>query len=134
MPKSPRGGAHRVEVKNSTMETSRKNRTVSWKRTTTIPNVVKMERYAQAVRKTFIIRSRASLVRLLRFQASAPDLVPRASIATEKPSKNRIYRQDGGRHGGRPPYVTSRALPIQTVTATAGAPSPGRLPSAPLPR
>src|SRR5215213_8538366 len=82
-PKSPCGGAHRVEVRNSTGDTSRKNREVSSKSTITIPNVVKIDRYAQAVRKTFMTRSLASRVRLLRFQASAPDLVPSALTTKE---------------------------------------------------
>src|SRR5918999_3722982 len=82
-PKSPCGGAHCVEVRNTTGETSRKNREVSSKSTMTIPNVVKIDRYAQAVRKNFMTRSLASLVRLLRFQASASDLVPSALIANE---------------------------------------------------
>src|SRR5215210_2307619 len=87
-PKSPCGGAHRVEVRNSSGETSRKNREVSSKSTMTIPNVVKTDRYAQAVRKTFMTRSLASLVRLLRFQESVPDLVPSALIANENPPKS----------------------------------------------
>src|SRR5215210_9553959 len=95
-PKSPCGGAHRVEVRNSTGETSRKNREVSSKSTTTSPNVVKIDRYAQAVSKTFMTRSLASLVRLLRFQASAPDLVPSALIANENPPKPR-GQKDGDR-------------------------------------
>src|ERR671910_1861949 len=117
-PKLPCCGAQRVEVRNSTGETSKKNRTVSSKRTTTIPTVVKIDRYAQAVSKTFITRSRASLVRLLRFQASASDLVPPASIAIENPPKPRDQK-DGARLLCRPPYVTSRPVPAQTVTATA---------------
>src|SRR5215211_4063749 len=84
-PKSPCGGAHCVEVRNSTGETSRKNREVSSKSTITIPKVVKIERYAQAVSRNFMTRSLASLVRLLRSQASAPDLVPSALIANENP-------------------------------------------------
>src|SRR5215211_7796127 len=90
-PKSPCGGAHFVEVRNSPGETSRKNREASSKSTMTIPNVVKIDRYAQAVSKTFMTRSLASLVRLLRFQASAPDLVPSALIANENPPKTSDY-------------------------------------------
>src|SRR5215212_11815130 len=116
-PKSPCGGAHRVEVRNSTGDTSRKNREVSSKSTITIPNVVKIDRYAQAVRKTFMMRSLASLVRLLRFQASAPDLVPSVLIAKENPPKSSDYEY-GGRLPSRPPYVTSRPVPAQTVTET----------------
>src|SRR5215213_8370986 len=111
-PKSPCGGAHRVEVRNSTGETSRKNREVSSNRTTTIPNVVKIDRYAQAVRKTFMTRSLVSLARLLRFHSSAPDLVPSALIANENPPKPRgqkigdrlrcpgpqMLQADGSRH------------------------------------
>src|SRR3712207_3582256 len=89
MPKSPPGGFHRVEVRNSTTETSTKKRKVSSKRTRMIPNVVKMDRYAQAASKTFISRSRVSLARLLRFQASGPDLVLPASSATENPPRSR---------------------------------------------
>jgi hypothetical protein len=59
----------------------------------TIPNVVKIDRYAQAVRKTFMTRSLASLVRLLRFQASAPDLVPSALIANEIPPNLRGQKE-----------------------------------------
>src|SRR5215216_3581001 len=103
-PKSPCGGAHCVEVRNSTGETSRKNREVSSKSTMTIPNVVKIDRYAQAVRKTFMTRSLVSLVRLLRFQASAPDLVPSALIANENPPKSRDYAYRR-RPGSRPPYL-----------------------------
>src|ERR687895_1097356 len=117
-PKAPCGGAHCVEVRNSTGETSRKNREVSSKSTMTIPNVVKIERYAQAVRKTFTTRSLASLVRLLRFQASASDLVPSALIANENPPKCSDYEYRS-RLGSRPPYVTSKPFPAQTVTATA---------------
>src|SRR5215203_556002 len=91
-PKLPCCGAHRVEVKNSTGETSRKNLKVSSKSTTTIPNVVKMDRYAQAVSRIFMTRSLTSLVRLLRFQASVPDRVPPASIATENPPKPRDHK------------------------------------------
>src|SRR5215213_334123 len=99
-PKSPCGGAHRVEVRNSTGETSRKNREVSSKSTMTIPNVVKIERYAQEVRKTLMMRSLASLARLLRFQASAPDLVPSALAATWNPPKPREWK-----YGGRLPSL-----------------------------
>src|SRR5918994_1282192 len=88
-PKLPCCGDQRVEVRNSTGETSKKNLAVSSKRTTTIPTVVKIERYAQAVRKSFITLSLTSLVRLLCFQSSAPDLLPPASIATEHPPKPR---------------------------------------------
>src|SRR5918992_1480509 len=95
-PKLPCWGAQRVEVRNSPGETSKKNRTVSSKRTTTIPTVVKIDRYAQAVSKTFITRSRASLVRLLRFQASVSDLVPPASTATENPPKPRDQKDGAG--------------------------------------
>ena len=52
-----------------------------------MPTVVNMDSYAQAVRKTLTIRSLSSLVRLLRLQASEPDRVPSAPIATEKPSE-----------------------------------------------
>src|SRR5215208_7073153 len=131
-PKSPCGGAHFVEVKNSTGETSRKKREVSSKSTITIPNVVKIDRYAQAVRKTFMMRSLASLVRLLRFQASAPDLVPSVLIAKENPPKSSDYEYRS-RLGSRPPYVTSRPVPAQTVTETARVPSSGRRPSARYP-
>jgi hypothetical protein len=55
----------------------------------TIPKVVKIYRYAHAVRKTFMTRSLASLARLLRFHASAPDLVPSALAATWNPPKPR---------------------------------------------
>ena len=67
------------------METSKKNRMLSSKSTTTIPTVVKMDRYAHAVRKNFMMRSLASLERLLRFQRSDPDLVPPASTVTRYP-------------------------------------------------
>src|SRR5215210_3308359 len=106
-PKSPCGGAHRVEVRNSTGETSRKNREASSKSTITIPTVVKIDRYAQAVSKTFMTRSLASLVRLLRFQASAPGLVPSALIAKENPPKARNYEYRS-RLGSGPSYVTSK--------------------------
>src|SRR5215211_515705 len=117
-PKSPCGGAHFVEVRNSTGETSRKNRDVSSKSTITIPNVVKIERYAQAVRKTFMMRSLASLVRLLRFQASAPDLVTSVLIAKENPPKSSDdeYRS---RLPSLHPLCYKQTLPAQTVTATA---------------
>src|SRR5215210_127364 len=106
-PKSPCGGAHRVEGRNSTGETSRKNREASSKSTMTIPTVVKIDRYAQAVSKTFMTRSLASLVRLLRFQASAPGLVPSALIAKENPPKARNYEYRS-RLGSGPSYVTSK--------------------------
>src|SRR5215216_5726256 len=92
-PKSPCGGAHFVEVRNSTGETSKKNREVSSKSTITIPNVVKIDRYAQAVRKTFMMRSLASLVRLLRFQASAPDPAPSALLIKENPPNLRGQKE-----------------------------------------
>src|SRR5215208_6208246 len=117
-PKSPCGGAHFVEVKNSTGETSRKKREVSSKSTITIPNVVKIERYAQAVRKTFMMRSLASLVRLLRFQASAPDLAPSALMTKENPPNLR-GQKEGNRLRSRFPSATSRPVPAQTVTETA---------------
>src|SRR5215211_8986961 len=94
-PKAPCGGAHSVEVKNSTGETSRKNRELSSKSTITIPNVVKIDRYAHAVRRTFMTRSLASLARLLRFHASAPDLVPSALAATWNPPKPREWKYEG---------------------------------------
>src|SRR3712207_5213944 len=109
MPKSPPGGSHRVEVKNSTMETSRKNRRVSSKRTMTIPNVVKIDRYAQAASRNFITRSRTSLAPLLRFQTFAPDLVPPSSV-TENPPKPHD-QISGGRPPRRPPYVAIRSVP-----------------------
>src|ERR671913_803919 len=118
MPNESCCGAHRVEVRNSTGETSRKNRRVSSKSTRTIPKVVNMERYAQAASTTFINRSRASLARLLRFQTSVPDFLPPASTPTEYPPKRRDQK-DGGRLPRRPPYATSRPVPAQTVTATA---------------
>src|SRR5918998_2435005 len=107
MPKSPPGGSHRVEVRNSTMETSRKKRRVSSKRTTTIPKVVKMERYAQAVSRIFITRSLASLERLFRFQGSVVGRVPPASTDTDYPPKPSDHRH-GSRHDVRLPYATSR--------------------------
>src|SRR5215216_7734901 len=113
-PKAPCGGAHSVEVKNSTGETSRKNREVSSKSTITIPNVVKIERYAQAVRKTLTIRSLSSLVWLLRLQASEPDRVPSAPIATEKPSEA-SWPEERGTASGPPmlqadPFRHKRSL------------------------
>src|SRR5918995_4122529 len=124
-PKLPCCGAQRVEVRNSTGETSKKNRTVSSKRTTTIPTVVKIDRYAQAVSRSFITRSRVSLVRLLRFQTFGPDLVLPASTATENPPKPRDQKS-GRRPPCRPPYATSRRVPAHAVTATAGEPTRGR--------
>src|SRR5215212_3197128 len=104
MPKASFCGAHRVEVTNSTGETSKKNREVSSKSTTTIPTVVKIDRYAQAVSKTFMTRSLASLARLLRFQASAPDLVSSAIVANEN-LRNPVVRKMGtGSQDGPPCY------------------------------
>src|ERR687894_997661 len=116
-PKLPCCGAQRVEVRNSTMETSRKNLTVSSKRTTTIPTVVKIDRYAQAVSRNLITRSRASLVRLLRFQTSGPDLVLPASTATENPPKPRDQKS-GGRPPCRLPYTTNGHVPAHTSLHT----------------
>src|ERR687894_653971 len=113
-PNSPFGGAHFVEVRNSTSETWRKNLTVSSKRTMTIPTVVKIVRYAQILSSIFMTRSLTSLVRLLRFQSPTPDRVPPASIDTENPPKLRDHRY-GGRSQCRPPYVTSRPVPVQTA-------------------
>src|SRR5215210_6396030 len=107
------------------METSRKNLTVSSKRTTTIPTVVKIDRYAQAVSNNFITRSRASLVRLLRFQTSGPDLVLPASTVTENPPIPRDQKS-GGRPPCRLPYAPSRHVRAHAVTATAGEPTRGR--------
>src|SRR5918997_1472583 len=100
MPKSPPGGSHRVEVRNSTRETSRKKRRVSSKRTTTIPKVVKMERYAQAVSRIFITRSLASLERLFRFQGSVVGRVPPASTDTDYPPKPSDHRHGAGTMSG----------------------------------
>src|ERR687898_2999381 len=100
MPNESCCGAHRVEVRNSTGETSRKNRRVSSKSTRTIPKVVNMERYAQAASTTFINRSRASLARLLRFQTSVPDFLPPASTPTEYPPKRRDQKMGAGYRAG----------------------------------
>src|SRR5215203_3810812 len=87
------------------METSRKNREVSSKRTTTIPTVVKIERYAQAVRKNFMMRSLASLPRLLRFQVSEPDRVPSAPIAKENPPNPRDQENEDQHGRAGPPML-----------------------------
>src|SRR5918997_1541046 len=117
-PNSPCVGTHLVEVRNSQTETSRKNLTVSSKRTTTIPTVVKMDRYAQAVSRTLITRSLASRARLLRCQSPSLDLAPRVSTANLRslqslcPCPTSVdgtrTRYAGRGAGGKPAPVGSR--------------------------